>query len=131
MLCLFANTLLYSFPLSTPLCMEAMLATGDEHFVVHLTAALRTTMTAFESHEKSEQDNFFTLTSIWHFVKIFRWQATNYFALTASDPINRKNPSDTCRCLCLVPSVCVSVKALTTCICRIQSAVCVVFVNPV
>lgn len=103
--CLFANILLYCFPLSTSLCMKAMLATGDEHFVVYLTTALRTTRTAFESHEKSEQDNFFTLTSIWHFVKICRWQVTNYFALTASDPIYGKNPSDTCRCSCLVPSV--------------------------
>lgn len=81
-------------------------------------------MTAFESHEKTEQDNFFTLTSIWHFVKILGWEATNYIALTALDAITGKKSSDTWHCSCLVPNVWVSMKALTACICRIQSAGC-------
>lgn len=87
-------------------------------------------MTAFESHEKTEQDNFFTLTSIWHFVKILGWEATNYIVASSFGCHHWKESSDTWHCSCLVPNVWASVKALTACICRIQSAGCLCVHQP-
>lgn len=73
---------------------------------MRLTEALTINMTAFESHEKTEQDNFFTLTSVWDAVKILdrRQQMT-------MDVITGEIYKYTRHCFCLI-SNCVSVKAL-------------------
>lgn len=99
------------------------------HFASHLTTVIQTTMTAFESREKTEQDNFFSLTSIWQSVKMLGWEETNDIVLTALNAITGKDTRDTWHCTCLVPNVCASVKALTACICGIHSAGCFLFIK--
>lgn len=80
---------------------------GEWHFAVHLTAALRNTMTAFESHEKSEQDNFFTFTSIWHAVVILDGRQHKNTPVALDAITWGKDTRHTWHCSCLVSNVCV------------------------
>lgn len=53
----------------------------------------------------------------------------NDYTLTALYAITGKDTSATWTCYCLLSNVCASVKALMACICRLQSAVCCVFIT--
>lgn len=95
---------------------------GSEwHFLVHLIAALTITETAFESHEKTKQDHFFTLTSIWHSVEILDGgqQMTMHWRLWMC--ITGKDTGGIWHCSCLVSNVCAGWKHLW----YLQARVCV------